>query len=145
MSPGSAHKTTLMDDAAFLQAFRSQQIAASDYNHRAHVRVAYLTLLELPFAAALAAMRDGIKALNASHGLVETPDRGYHETLTRAWLTLIHSAIRSRGRADTFEAFAVEHPHLLCRTCLRLFYSQSGMPPHSRYEWVEPDLTPLPS
>jgi hypothetical protein len=131
-------------DREFLQAFRTQQIAASDYNHRAHVRVAYLTLLEFPFDHALIAMRDGIKALNKSHGLVETPDRGYHETLTHAWLALIHAAIRSRGRADTFEAFAAEHPHLLCHTCLRLFYSPQGMPPHARYEWVEPDLAPLP-
>ena len=133
-----------MDDPAFLHAFRTHQIAAGDWTHRAHVRAAYLTLLEVPLDVAVAAMRDGIRALNLAHGLVETPDRGYHETLTRAWVTIIDATLRTRGRADTFGAFAAEHPHLLCRTTLRLFYSPQGMPQRARYEWVEPDLTPLP-
>jgi hypothetical protein len=134
-----------MDDSSFLQAFRAQQVAAGDWTHRAHVRATYLTLLELPLAQSIAAMRDGIKALNRAHGLVETPDRGYHETLTRAWITVIHSTLRTRGPAETFEAFAADHPHLLCRTTLRLFYSPQGMPQRARYEWIEPDLAPLPS
>jgi hypothetical protein len=133
-----------MDDAAFLQSFRTQHIAATDWTHRAHVRATYLTLLELPLDRAIDAMREGIKSLNKAHGLVETPDRGYHETLTRAWVTVIHATIRTRGRGESFDAFATDHPHLLCRTTLRLFYSPHGMPPRARYEWVEPDLTPLP-
>ena len=89
-------------------------------------------------------MWSGIKKLNAAHGLVETPDRGYHETLTVAWAMVIDATIRSRGQLDTFDAFATEHPHLLCRTMLRVFYSPKGMPPQSRYSFVPPDLAPLP-
>ncbi|HYE60364.1 MAG TPA: hypothetical protein VD997_00075 [Phycisphaerales bacterium] len=107
-----------MDDGAFLRAFRAQQIPAVEWTHRAHVWAAYLMLLEMPLGDAVAAMREGIKKLNAAHGLVETPERGYHETLTRAWVTVIDSTVRSRGRAESFEAFAAEHPHLLCvRRC----------------------------
>ena len=134
-----------MDDPTFLQAFRAQQIAACDWTHRAHVRCAYLHLREMPFDLALNALRDGIKKLNASHGLIETPDRGYHETLTRAWLVVIASAIQARGPQSNFDAFAAEHPHLLCRTLLRVFYSSSGMTPQARYTFEPPDLTPLPS
>jgi len=134
-----------MTDREFLAAFRAQAISSTDWTHRAHVRAAYLHLCELPFEAAMDAMRDGIKKLNKSHGLVETPERGYHETLTRAWLTVIAATIRSRGRADTFEAFAAQHPHLLCSTLLRVFYSPQGMPPQARYGFVEPDLTALPA
>ena len=123
-----------MTDPAFLAAFRSQSIPHTDWTHRAHVRAAYLHLRELPFDAALSALRSGIKELNAAHGVVETPDRGYHETLTRAWLTVIASTLRTRGRCQDFEAFAAEHPHLLCRTLLRLYYSPQGMMPASRYE-----------
>jgi hypothetical protein len=133
-----------MTDAEFLAAFRSQSIPAAEWTHRAHVRAAYLHLRELPFPAAMDALRIGIKKLNASHGLVETADRGYHETLTRAWLTVIASTLHSRGPREDFEAFAAEHPHLLCRTLLRLFYSPKGMSPESRYAFVEPDLAPLP-
>jgi hypothetical protein len=134
-----------MTDAEFLAAFRAQAISQSDWTHRAHVRAAYLHLCEMPIENAMGAMREGIKKLNASHGLVETPERGYHETLTRAWLTVIGATIRSRGRAETFEAFAAAHPHLLCSTLLRVFYSPKGMPPEARYSFVEPDLTALPS
>jgi hypothetical protein len=133
-----------MTDADFLSAFRSQSIPSADWTHRAHVRAAYLHLRELPFPAAMDALRIGIKKLNAAHGLVETQDRGYHETLTQAWLTVIASTLHSRGPSQDFEAFAAEHPHLLCRTLLRLFYSPKGMPSESRYAFVEPDLAPLP-
>jgi hypothetical protein len=133
-----------MNDGEFLAAFRAQAIPHSDWTHRAHVRAAYLHLCEMPIEAAMDAMREGIKRLNAAHGLVEAAERGYHETLTRAWLTIIASAVRSRGRAESFEAFAAEHPHLLCRTLLRVFYSPAGMPPESRYLFVSPDLAPLP-
>jgi hypothetical protein len=133
-----------MTDAEFLADFRAQSIAQGDWTHRAHVRAAYLHVCEMPFERAMDAMRDGIKKLNAAHGLVETPERGYHETLTRAWLTVIAATVRTRGRAESFDAFALEHPHLLCRTLLRVFYSGAGMPPHSRYNFVAPDLTPLP-
>src|SRR2546421_8516539 len=107
---------TQSSDAEFLAAFRAQTIPQAEWNHRSHVRAAYLHLCEMPFERAMDSMREGIKRLNAAHGLVETPERGYHETLTRAWLTVIGATVRSRGRGDGFEAFATEHPHLLCRT-----------------------------
>ncbi len=131
-------------DADFLDAFRGREISAADWTHRAHVRCAYLHACAMPLEEAMAAMREGIKALNAAHGLVETPERGYHETITRAWLTVVASAVRSRGAFADFEAFAAEHPHLLHRTLLRLYYSQAGMPARARYEFVPPDLAPLP-
>ncbi len=133
-----------MTDAEFLRHFREQKIAAAEWSHRAHVRCAYLMLRELPFDQAMGAMRSGIRLLNKSHGLVETPERGYHETLTRAWLTVIAAAIASRGEGSDFDTFAAENPHLLCRTLLRLYYSPAGMPPAARYEFVAPDLAPLP-
>jgi hypothetical protein len=133
-----------MTDAEFLSNFRKQGFAAAEWTHRAHVRCAYLMLRELPFDQAMDAMRSGIRLLNKSHGLVETPERGYHETLTRAWLTVIAAAIASRGVGSDFDTFAAEHPHLLCRTLLRLYYSPTGMPPTARYEFVPPDLAPLP-
>jgi hypothetical protein len=134
-----------LTDAEFLTAFRAQAIPSNEWTHRAHVRAAYLHLCEMPFEEAMDAMRDGIKKLNASNGVVETPERGYHETLTRAWLTVISATIRSRGRGDGFEAFAAQQPHLLTSTLLRVFYSASGMTPESRYSFVEPDLAPLPA
>ena len=133
-----------MNDREILVAIREQRIAATDWTHRAHVRCAYLHLLEMPFDQALVALREGIKKLNASHGVVETPDRGYHETLTHAWLVVIGSTLRSRGRKDSFDEFAAEHPHLLCRTLLRVFYSPAGMPQEARYQFIGPDLAPLP-
>ncbi len=133
-----------MSDAEFLTAFRKQAISATEWTHRSHVRCAYLLLRERPFEEAMIAMREGIKLLNRAHGLVETPDRGYHETVTRAWLCLIASAIASRGPCEDFDSFIAQHPHLLCATLLRLYYSPAGMPPEARYEFVEPDLAPLP-
>lgn len=132
-------------DDAFLRAFEAQQLPATAWDHHAHVRVAYLYLRVMPLADALAKLRHGILALNRSHGLVEGPDRGYHETITAAWARLIASTIASYGPQDTFAAFAAEHPHLLCRTTLRLFYSRAHISsPTARHTIVAPDLAALP-
>lgn len=133
-----------MTDAEFLAAFRVQAFTAPEWTHRCHVRCAYLLLREQPLERAMDALREGIRLLNRAHGLVETPERGYHETVTRAWLCVIASAMASRGPGEDFEAFIAQHPHLLSSTLLRLYYSPAGMPPRARYEFVGPDLAPLP-
>jgi hypothetical protein len=136
----------MMTDPEFLAAFESQRISQADWTHRAHIRAAYLMIRAHGPADALTRMRDGIKLLNKSHGLVETPDSGYHETLTVVWVRLVNAMISTRGPgADgTFESFAKEQPHLLCSSLPRMYYSPAGMTKAARYEFVEPDLAPLP-
>jgi len=135
-------------DDAFLREFETCSIALESWSHRCHVRMAYLYLSRHGYADGLRRVRDGINALNASHGdkiPKDQVDRGYHETLTVAWARIIDATIRRWGAGADFEAFAAEHPHLLQKRLTRLFYSRERMMTwEAKRGFVEPDLLPLP-
>ena len=82
-----------LTDEALWQAFSTSTLPAEAWTHRAHLRMAWLFLKRHPLDEAHLLLRVGIIRLNAFHGLVETPVRGYHETLTRLWLALIVGTI----------------------------------------------------
>jgi len=138
-----------LSDDAFLRAFESTAIDIEAWNHRCHVRMAYLYLVRHGYDAGLVRIRDGINALNASHGdkiPKDQVDRGYHETLTAAWARIIAASIRRWGAGADFDAFAAEHPHLLQKRLTRLFYSRERMTTwEAKRAFVEPDLLPLPT
>lgn len=134
-----------MTDEEFMKGFEACTIPHDQWTHRAHIRMAYVMLRRDPFDTALPKVRAGIHKLNASQNTPEAIDRGYHETITQAWLRLVASALANYGTMDSFEPFAEQHPHLLCRTLLRSFYSRGRiMSWEAKKGWVEPDLAKLP-
>src|SRR5690348_11419884 len=105
-----------MDDAALWGGFTEARLPASEWNHQAHLRVAWLFLDRHPLDEAHLLMRVGIVRLNASHGLVETPSRGYHETMTRVWLALVASLRSSEDpRSPSSDRFVGAHAAALTR------------------------------
>lgn len=134
-----------MDDDAFMAAFDGATIPKQRWRHRDHVRAAWLHLARAPFDEALPRLRAGIRRLNAAHGVVEAVDRGYHETLTHAWLRLVDTTRRAHGPEVDSDAFCDRHPHLLAPTLLRLYYTRDRIvSPEAKRRFVEPDLAPLP-
>ena len=134
-----------MDDATFLNRFEACQFPADQWHHREHIKAAYLYLRRYPFKKALSRIRQGIQALNASQHVPETRTRGYHETMTQAWLTLVHLILREYGPEQTAEKFYDEHPELAQKRALRFFYSNKQlMSEQAKARFVKPDLTPLP-
>jgi len=98
-----------MDDRAFLEAFESGTLGEERFHHRDHVRLAWLYLRDEPLVRALARFAEGLKRFAASLGKTAL----YHETITWAYLLLIHERMARRGAAATFEAFAAENPDLM--------------------------------
>lgn len=128
-----------------LATFEECSIPLESWNHRAHLTVAYLLLREHGPGRALEKMRSGIQNFNAKHGIEQTPTGGYHETLTVAWLRVVHAMMSTYGPGEGPDDFLSQHPHLLSKVMLRLFYSRPRiMSQEARYGWVEPDLAPLP-
>ncbi|MEW6281095.1 MAG: hypothetical protein AB1758_20945, partial [Candidatus Eremiobacterota bacterium] len=56
------------------------------WRHTEHLVVALWHTLRYPAPEALDRVRAGIQRYNLAHGVVQTPERGYHETLTRYWM-----------------------------------------------------------
>jgi hypothetical protein len=133
-----------MDDHALWEAFTESRLPADRWTHREHLRVAWMYLDRHPLDEAHVLMRVGIIRLNAFHELVETPARGYHETLTRVWLALV-AKLRTTATETTSDAFVEAHAGSLGRDAVLSHYSRERlMSVRARAIFVEPDLAPLP-
>jgi len=139
-------KTTA--DRELLRQWETCTLPFDQWTHRAHVKVAYLCLLEQPFDGALIRLRAGIKRYNGHNKIIESPTSGYNETTTHAFLHLIAAVRGAYGNTfptESADAFCDTHPQLMTRHILRLFYSpERRMDPRAKAEFVEPDLAPLP-
>ena len=137
--------TRHMNDDEHLRRFEDQSLPREVWHHRAHLKVAYLYLTRFPFEEALQKMRMGVKAYNAATGIVDTPTGGYHETMTQAWLQLVHTTLCQFGPAVSADAFFDAQTQLNEKRTLLLFYSRARiMSPEARVTFVLPDLAPLP-
>lgn len=134
-----------LPDGEFLSAFESAEISHTAWTHRCHVRLAWLLLQNRSFEAALDMTRAGIQKLNARHKTPEALERGYHETVTHAWLRIVAATIRHHGNEVDSRAFCEKHPHLLSSKLLRLYYTRDRIITFdAKREIVPPDIAPLP-
>ena len=129
-----------MNDDEFLTAFEACTL--DEFHHRDHIKVAYLYLRRYPLDDAIAKVRAGLQALAAAWGApVNDLEKGYHETMTQAWVRLVHLTLSDCGVAETADAFCNEQPQLMQKTRLQLFYSRERiMTWEAKREFVEPDL-----
>ena len=133
-----------MSDDDFLATFEDGSLPFTNWNHRAHVRVAFLYLSRFGLAEAIDRMRSGIKAYNAVHGVEDGPVMGYHETTTQAFMRLIHQALQERGPFQDSHEFCERNPELLDRRVLLCYYTRDRiMEPAAKVRFVEPDIAPL--
>jgi hypothetical protein len=134
-----------MDDEAFLREFEAAALPMDQWHHRDHIRVAYLYLSRYPLEEVIGKVRSGIKALNAALKVPEALDRGYHETMTLAWIHLVHCTLSEFGPAENADAFMDKHAQLLSKRALLFFYSRDHiMSAEAKARFIEPDLTALP-
>jgi hypothetical protein len=127
-----------MDDQQFLDAFEAASLPEDAFHHRDHVRLAWLYLRRLPPAAALGRFSDGLRRFAASLGKAGL----YHETITWAYLLLIHERMQRFGPGATFEEFAAAHPDLLAwrPSVLDALYTKETLAsPLARRAFVLPD------
>ena len=135
------HKTS-SEDAAFCQAFEMGDVAPAQFDHRAHVRLAYVYLVEHEPEVATARMASGLQAFLRHHGL---PAAKYHETLTRAWVLAVRHFMERSPGTDSADALVARHPELLDSTIMLTHYSAAVLfSAEARGTFVEPDASPIP-
>jgi hypothetical protein len=134
-----------MKDEEHLHRFEDHTLPIELWNHRAHLKVAYLYLQRFSFEETLSRLQTGIRAYNAAKGIKDTPTGGYHETMTQAWLHLVHTTLCQFGPAENADAFFDAQTQLSGKRTLLLFYSRDCiMSPEAKASFVTPDLAPLP-
>src|SRR5471032_1422233 len=104
-----------MDDEEFLRQFEATVIPMEHWHHREHIRVAYLYLSRYPQDIAIDKIISGIKALNTAQKVPEAIDRGYHDTITQAWVRLVQCTLDEFGPAENADVFMDKHTQLLSK------------------------------
>jgi hypothetical protein len=101
-----------MTDDDFARSFEDCTLPNSEFHHRDHVRLAWIYLRRYPPLEALARFTTGLQrfaTFNGHPGL-------YHETITWAYLFLIHERMAEptpAGSEESWEAFVARHPDLV--------------------------------
>ncbi len=135
----------MTNDATFLIEFEACRWPLEKWRHRDHIKLAYLYLVDYPFDEALARIRTGIQAHNATHQVPDSRTAGYHETITQAWLRLVQFVLLESGHSDNADAFCDAHPELSQPKILRLYYSRERiMSQEAKTSFLGPDLAPFP-
>jgi hypothetical protein len=146
MSEGDTGTKGELTTEALVARFRTCTLPKAAWTHFAHLRVGAWHVHHRGAAAALAALREGIRRLNDSHGTVNSPTSGYHETITVAYVRLIEAFFATFDDAVPFDdrlAALLAGP-LADRSALLHYWSKERLlSPEARAAWIEPDLGPL--
>lgn len=130
------------DDRAFRNAFEAFEVAADDFDHCAHVRLAYIYLCEMPVAQASTAMKDALLSFLRHLGV---EDGKYHETITRAWIKAVRYFMDESEPCVSADEFMERNPRLLDTQIMLTHYSAEVLfSPEARAQFVDPDLQPIP-
>ena len=81
-----------LDDATLLARFESLELAAGEFHHREHIRLAFAMLRGADFGEAALRFRAGLRRFATAAG---APAK-YHETLTWAYLALVARCMAER-------------------------------------------------
>ncbi len=113
-----------MQDDVFLRRLADCSLPPEEFNHRSHVRAAYLVLSgSRGFGAALERMRDLITTYAASVGKAGL----YHETITVAFMALINQRLAEFGEGQSWDVFAAANPDLFEKEILTRRYDKTTL------------------
>jgi len=125
----------------FVADWREGTLPKSDWTHAAHVVVTAYYAFDTPAEELFTRMKAGIQHFNQCVGVIDGPDRGYHETLTRFWCNAIAGAIAEASPATRFDAAmaAVESFGEDRELPFRHYSFDLVRDRRARREWVAPD------
>jgi len=130
------------DDQAFRRAFEACDIPAAEFDHRAHVRLAYIYLCEQSSDEARKAMKQSLLGFLTHLGIGESR---YHETITRAWVMAVAHFMQLSPTCHSAAIFIDQNPVLLDSNIMLSHYSAEVLfSPTARSQFVEPDIQQIP-
>jgi hypothetical protein len=98
-----------MTDQELIDRFEDGTLPAACFHHREHVRTAFLYLTRYPALEALRIFSNTLRKFAITLGKTQL----YHETITWAYVFLIHERMARTETKQTWEEFARSNPDLL--------------------------------
>ena len=124
-----------------LEQFEALQVEPAEFDHEAHIYVAWSYLKEFDLLASIDRYRTVLRRLTQKFGV---PNK-YHETIT--WFYMIGVSERATGDAAAdWKAFKANNPEMFARSpsIIGRFYSDARLKSEeARRTFVLPDLSPL--
>jgi hypothetical protein len=114
-------------------AFDNCTLPRKQWTHTAHLKVAWWYLKNYEPQIATELIRKGIQKYNASVGIQNTPNSGYHETITLFWIQVLQNYL---SEVDVENFIQKLDKNLL----LQYYTRDLLMSIEARVNWVEPDL-----
>jgi hypothetical protein len=128
-----------MQDQEFYVQFENCTLPKEYFRHYGHLRICWINLSRHELDIAMPLITAGIKRYAASLGAAHI----YHETLTRAWIYLVHEA-RDNIVHATFEDFITHHQELMDKSLPYQYYSDTILNSETaKQTWIAPDITPF--
>ncbi len=129
-------------DIEFKNRMESCDFPASDFSHRAHLRLAYLYLTENNTQESAERMRNTLNRFLIHNGV--DPSK-FHETLTKSWVLAVHHFMKKTGSSASADDFIDKNPEMLDTNIMLTHYSAEVLfSDKARAEFVQPDRDPIP-
>ncbi|TXS93897.1 hypothetical protein FV139_09730 [Parahaliea maris] len=137
------HSVT-QEDNEFGRQIERCEFPVADFDHRAHVRLAYIYLVQADSArAAVDLMRSALVGLLRHAGV--DPSGKYHETLTEAWVLAVDHFMNKTESSNSADEFIDQNPLLLDSGIMQSHYSAELLfSDEARRKFVEPNREPIP-
>lgn len=95
-------------DEEFIRNFEACTLPADRFHHQEHVRVVWLYLLRYSVLETLARFSESLKRFAAANGKANL----YHETISWAYVFLIHERMARGKRAQSWQEFMATNSDL---------------------------------
>ena len=82
------------DIANLIEGFKSRTLPAAHWTHEAHLITGLWFNYNYSDLEAICFLRSGIISYNISSGGENTPEKGYHETLTLFWCRILNNFVK---------------------------------------------------
>ena len=131
-----------LEDNRFRSACEALRVERGEFDHSAHVRLAYVYLCEHAVDGAAARMKGALLALLTHLGIGESK---YHETITRAWVMAVDHFMNGSEACSSYADLIRLNPQLLDSKIMLTHYSADVLfSSAARQAFVEPDVQSIP-
>ena len=129
------------EDLGFKDKVEACEFPVPKFDHRAHIRLAYIYLVEGTTKQAIQRMRSALMGL-LKHA---DPSKKYHETLTEAWILAVHHFMNKTENSESADDFIDKNTVMLNSNIMMTHYSAEVLfSDEARAEFVQPNLNPIP-
>lgn len=130
------------EDKSFKEQVETCEFPVTDFDHRSHIRLAYIYLSESNTEVATQLMRESLNRFLTHNGV--DPAK-YNETLTKAWILAVHHFLNKTESSTSSQAFIEQNLEMLDSKIMMTHYSAEVLfSDEARKGFVQPDLEPIP-